>query len=290
MTGTASASLRRGAVAELPAGLARRRACELLDVPRTSTYYEPSPEPAAWPEADERRARAIDEAHVDHPEYGARKLAALLTAQGLPTTRWKARELMRRMGIESTAPRPSLSRPSKGSRRFPYLLGNKPILFPNQAWSVDVTYVQLGGRHMYLTAVIDWFSRYIVGWKLSDTMRACEVVGCVREAFDAHGTPGVLNSDQGSVFGSDGYVSLLASRFVPQSMDGRARWVDNVRIERWCRTLRSEGLRSGEYSTPTELEREIGNFVRYYNERRMHQSLGYETPASWYCGGFCEAA
>ena len=121
-------------------------------------------------------------------------------------------------------------------------------------------------------------------------MRACEVVGCAREAFDAHGTPGIPDSDRGGVFGSDGHVSLLASRSVPQSMDGRARWVDNARIERWFRTLKSECLGNCEYSTPTELEREIGNFVRHHNERRMHQSLGYETLASWYRGGFCEAA
>lgn len=197
---------------------------------------------------------------------------------------------MRGMGIESTAPMPSLSRPSKESKRFPYLLRGKPVLFPNQVWSLDITYVQLGGRHMYLTAIIDWHSRYIVGWRLSDTMRAREVVACAREAFARWGTPGVMNSDQGSVFGSDEYVSLLAGLGIPQSMDGKARWADNVRIERWFRTLKSERLRNAEYSTPRELEMEIAGFVEYYNNERIHQSLGYETPASWYCGGFLMAA
>lgn len=162
--------------------------------------------------------------------------------------------------------------------------------FPNQVWSLDVTCVQLGGRHMYLTAIIDWHSRHIVGWRLSDTMRACEVVACAREAFARWGTPGVMNSDQGGVFGSDECVSLLAGLGIPQGMDGKARWADNVRIERWFRTLKSERLRNAEYSTPRELEMEIAGFVEYYNNERIHQSLGYETPASWYCGGFLMAA
>lgn len=260
-------------------------------MPRSTSYYEPKGAHGDWGEGDELRARLIDEEHVDHPEHGARKLARVLTdAHGVPTARWKARDLMRRMGIESTSPKPSLSSPSKQPGRFPYLLRGKEVLFPNQVWSLDITYVQLGGRHMYLTAIIDWYSRYIVGWRLSDTMRACEVVECARSAFARHGTPGVLNSDQGSVFGSEEYVSLLAGLGIPQSMDGRARWVDNVRIERWFRTLKSERLRNAEYSTPRQLELEVAAFVEYYNGQRIHQALGYEVPASWYCGGFIGAA
>ena len=143
---------------------------------------------------------------------------------------------------------------------------------------------------MYLTAIIDWYSRYIVSWRLSDTMRANEVVRCAEDAFREHGMPSIMNSDQGSVFGSEDYVSLLKSCHITQSMDGRGRWRDNVLVERWFRTLKSECLRTAEYSTPAELERLISGFVTYYNDRRIHQSLDYETPSSWYFTGITTKA
>jgi putative transposase len=240
--------------------------------------------------ADERRMGKIDRIHLAHPEYGARKVARELTEAEMPTSRSVARRLMRQMNVRACCPRPSLSAPSKHSKRFPYLLHGKSILFPNQVWSTDITYVQIGRRHMYLTAVIDWHSRYVVGWRLSDTMRACEVCACARSAFSAHGTPACMNSDQGSVFGSDDYVGLLAGEGIRQSMDGKARWRDNVIMERWFRTLKSECLRNSEYETPRELESIIARFVTYYNNERIHQSLGYDVPADWYAGGFPEAA
>ncbi|RRF91467.1 MAG: IS3 family transposase, partial [Eubacteriaceae bacterium] len=151
----------------------------------------------------------IDRVHVDNPAYGARKIARVLRSEGMgDATRWRVTRLMREMNVRPCCPLPSLSRPSKGSRRFPYLLRGKRVDFPNQVWSTDITYVQIGGRHMYLTAVIDWHSRYVVGWRLSDTMRAEEVVRCVGRAFADHGTPSIMNSDQGSVFGSEQYVGL----------------------------------------------------------------------------------
>lgn len=245
----------------------------------------------AWTEEDERLATEIDRIHVDSPAFGARKIPRMLMRQGEGrATRHRAGRLMGLMGIRPCCPLPSLSEPSRESRRFPYLLKDRSILFPNQVWSTDITYVQIGGRHMYLTAVIDRFSRYIVSWRLSDTMRAQEAAACARQAFAEHGTPSIMNSDQGSVFGSDEYVSLLASMHVEQSMDGRARWRDNVLMERWFRTLKSECLRQEEYSTPAELRAIIAKFVTWYNEKRIHQSLGYDTPAEWYGSGICEAA
>ena len=138
---------------------------------------------------------------------------------------------------------------------------------------------------MYLTCVIDWFSRYVVGWRLADDMGAAGVCACVEEAFAAHGTPAILNSDQGSVFNSAAYEGLLAGNGVRQSMDGKARWVDNVIVERWFRSLKSECLRAGEYETPAELRRLIADYVEQYNNARRHQSLGYETPSEWYHSG-----
>ena len=189
----------------------------------------------AWSAEDERLAALVDREHVAHPAFGARKIARALREAGEQrATRWRVTRLMGLMGIRPCCPLPSLSAPSKASGRFPYLLRDKVVRFPNQVWSTDTAYVQIGARHMYLTAVIDWYSRYIVSWRLSDTMRACEVVACARDAFEAHGTPSVMNSDQGSVFDSGEYVSLLASEHVAQSMDGRARWRDNVLMEGLC--------------------------------------------------------
>ena len=203
----------------------------------------------AWSDKDERLAAEIDRIHVESPAFGARKISKMLQKQGeRRATRYRVGKLMGLMGIRPCCPLPSLSKPSRESRRFPYLLKGKSILFPNQVWSTDITYVQIGGSHMYLTAVIDWFSRYIVSWRLFDTMRAQEVAACARQAFAEHGTPSIMNSDQGSVFGSE------------------------------------------EYSTPAELRAIIAKFVTWYNEKRIHQSLGYDTPAEWYRSGICEAA
>lgn len=224
------------------------------------------------------------------PPYGAREVALVLRTEGLEASRWRVTRLMRAMSVRPCCPLPSLSRPSKASRRFPYLLGGKRMDFPDQVWSTDIAYVQIGGRHACLTAVIDWHGRCIVGWRLSDTMRAEEVVACASQAFAEHGTPSVMNSDQGSVFGSDAYVGLLEGNHVTQSMDGRARWRGNVLMERWFRSLKSEWLRVHECSTPRGLERLVAEFVGYYNDRRIHQSLGYDTPADWYYEGIGERA
>ncbi|MCH3947256.1 MAG: IS3 family transposase [Olsenella sp.] len=282
----------------LPEGLPRARACELLGVSCVTAYRDMAGAETArgglgdgWPPEDERLAALIDREHVAHPAYGARRIARVLHRQGEPrATRWRVARLMGLMGIRPCCPLPSLSAPSKASRRFPYLLRGKRVLFPNQVWSTDITYVQTGGRHMHLTAVIDWCSRYVVSWLLSDTMRAREVVACARDAFEAYGTPSVMNSDQGSVFGSEEYVSLLEGAHVTQSMDGRARRRGNVLMERWLRTLKSECLRNEEYDTPAQLGDIIRRFVDEYNESRPHQSLGYETPSSWYFSGIAEAA
>lgn len=299
MTNTDTVQRCRIASGKLPKELDRVRACELLSVSRATVYrYIAKGEVSiahtsskVWSEEDERLAAKIDDIHLEFPVYGARKIAKLLKHQGeKTTTRYKVGSLMKLMGIRPCYPVPSLSKPAKASRKFPYLLKDKKILFANQVWSTDITYVQIGGKHMYLTAVIDWYSRYIVSWRLSDTMKAQEVVMCVKQAFKDYGTPSIMNSDQGSVFCSDEYVALLSSKGIAQSMDGKARWRDNVIIERWFRTLKSECLRLSEYSTPQELRDIIGKFVESYNSERIHQSLGYETPEMWYFAGIPKVA
>ena len=260
-------------------------------MPGGTSHHEPKGAHGDWGEGDGPGARLIDEGHVGHPEYGARRLARVPTdARGVPTARWEARGLMGRMGIEPASPKPGPSSPPRQPRRFPCLLGGKGVPFPSQARSPGVTYVRLGGRHMRLTAITGWHSRHLAGWGPTGAMRACEVVECAGPAFAGHGTPGVLNSGQGGVLGSEEYASPLAGLGIPQGMGGRARWVDNVRIGRWLRTPKGERPGNAEYSTPRQLELEVAAFVEYHDGRRIHQALGHEVPASWYCGGFIGAA
>lgn len=204
---TATRRRRQLAASKLPKGLTRLRACELLGTSRATIYRDiarpTSDEDSSWDEKSEHLAARINQLHVDHPAWGARKIARVLATDGeLYATRWRVTRLMDLMGICPCCPLPSASKPSMASKKFPYLLKNKKILFPNQVWSTDITYVQIGGHHMYLSAVIDWYSRYIVSWRLSDTMRACEAVSCVKDAFEKCGTPSIMNSDQGSVYGA----------------------------------------------------------------------------------------
>lgn len=237
---------------------------------------------APWSADDERLAALIDREHVEHPAYGARKIAHVLRGSGEPrATRWRVTRPVGLMGVRPCRPLLLLSAPSKASRRLPHLLRGKAVRFPDQVRGTDITYVQIGGRHTCLTAVIDWRSRYVVSWRLSDTMRAREAVACVRGAFEAHGMPSAMDGDQGSVFGSEEHVSPLASKHehVSQGMDGRARWADNVPTGRWLGTPRSECLRNVEHETPARLEAIIRRFVDDYNGSRLHQSLGYEAPS-----------
>lgn len=223
--------------------------------------------------------------------YGARKISQMLQRQGeARATRYRVSRLMGLMGIRPCCPLPSLSAPARESRRFPYLLKGRSILFPNQAWPADIAYVQIGGKHMHLAAITGWLGRCMVSWRLSDTMRAQEVAACAEQAFRDHGTPSVMNSGQGSVSRSEECVPLPASRGISQSMDGRAGWRDDVLMERWSRTLRSECLRQTECSTPQEPRDTIAELVGLCSSRRIHQSLGYDTPEEWCMGGMAEAA
>lgn len=233
----------------------------------------------------------MDEGRAGHPGYGARRLARALTdAHGVPTARWRARDLMRRMGIGPASPKPGPSGPPRRPGRLPCLPRGKGVLFPDRVWPPGVTYARLGGRHMRLAAITGWYGRHVAGWGPTGAMRACEVVGCARSALARHGTPGVPNSGQGSVLGPEGHVSPPAGPGMTQGMGGGARWVDNVGIERWFRTPKGERPGNAGYSTPRRLELEVAAFVGYHDGRRIHQALGYEVPASWYCGGFIGAA
>jgi len=185
---------------------------------------------------------------------------------------------MDEMGIYAVYPKPNLSKSNRSHPKFPYLLRNMNIFLPNQVWAIDITYIKMGKSHMYLTAIIDWYSRFIVGWALSDSLDTAPVLEAVNQAIATYGTPAIINSDQGSQFTSNDYVQLLKSQNIRQSMDGKARWVDNVIIERWFRSLKCDNIYLNEYNTPRELRAGIKAYINEYNDQRPHSEHGGDYP------------
>ncbi len=259
-----------------------KRRCELLGKARSSAYYQPKQPSAAAVEREERIKKRLDYWHTQSPCSGVRKLRKLLRKHdGLTAGRKLIKRYMDEMGIYAIYPKPNLSKPGKG-HKLPYLLKNMNIFMPNQVWAIDITYIPMKQGHMYLTAIIDWHSRYIVGWELSDSLDTAPVLKAVQETIAKYGLPGIINSDQGSQFTSDAYKSLLKQYGIRQSMDGKARWVDNVIIERWFRSLKTEYVYINEYNSPKELRAGVRAYVSDYNGLRPHQSLDYATPQQVY--------
>ena len=273
------------------AGVPIKRQCELLGINRSTAYYKPAGKSMAQAAFEERVMARIDYWHTKQPAMGSRKLAGLVRVQdGLAAGRKLVRRLMREMGIIAVYPKPNLSLGNKQHPKHPYLLRDKPVFLPNQAWAVDITYIKMGRSHMYLTAIIDWHSRYIVGWRLSETLGAAPVLEALKEAAGRHGQPGIVNSDQGSQFTSDEYVSCLSGLKIRQSMDGRARWVDNVVIERWFRSLKCECVYVKDFDSPRALRAGLREYIQFYNDMRPHQGLSGQTPAAVYHAAFAGRA
>ncbi len=220
----------------------------------------------------------IDYWHTVMPFLGTRKIAAKLREEGYAAGRKLVRGYMREMGIHAVYPKPNLSKRNFKEATVPYLLRNKVVSFPNQVWSIDITYIRMHHGHMYLTAIIDWYSRRIVGWELSDTLDIRSVLETVQSAAANCGVPAILNSDQGSQFTSEEYKRFLRELHIRQSMDGRSRWADNIMIERWFRNLKTELIYVNEFRSPKELRRSIGKYIETYNTLRPHESLDYATP------------
>lgn len=284
-----SSDYRRGLVDPSNGSLSISRQCELLGLPRSSYYAGTKRKRDEFTEEEERAMRIIDEEHTENSQYGARSHMRNLARHGILFGRHHVARLMRCMGIRSTAPQPDTSKPARYHRKIPYLLRGKRIGFPNQVWSTDITFVPLGRGHVYLSAIMDWYSRYIVGWRLHDTIGADECVMCMERAFEENGTPSICNSDQGSTYTAQIYIDCLARHGVTQSMDGVRRWADNVLIERWFRDLKHSCIYQTEYKNMRELRRVISEYVERYNFRRLHSSLDYETPAEWYFSGINES-
>lgn len=250
--------------------------CELLGLSRSSFYYKPAPcDPL---ELD--LMRRMDALHTAHPFLGSRRLAAMLSDQlGEPINRKRVQRLMDVMGIEALHPRASTSTPHPAHPVYPYLLRGVQITHTNQVWSTDITYIPMASGWMYLVAVMDWYSRYILSWELSNSL---EVSFCIEALESAlrRGTPGIFNTDQGSQFTSPRFTQQLKDRQIEISMDGRGRALDNVWIERFWRSVKYEEVYLNSYEDGLQAAKRLGAYIHFYNEQRPHQSLGYQTPGA----------
>lgn len=266
--------------------LSIKRRCELLGIARSSIYYKPKESSREEKEREEQIKKCLDYWHTKSPCSGARKLRQLLREHDdLIVGRKLIRRYINEMGIYVIYPKPNLSKPGRG-HKLPYLLKNMNIFLPNQVWAVDITYIPMKHGHMYLTAIIDWYSRFVVGWELSDTLGTAPVLQAVKQAIQNYGVPAIINSDQGSQFTSEEYTGFLKQQGIRQSMDGKARWVDNVIIERWFRSLKTEYIYINEYASPKTLKAGIRQYVEDYNVLRPHQTHDYATPVAVFNGRF----
>jgi putative transposase len=257
--------------------LSVRRQCELLGVNRSGLYYELVGES----EENLRFMRLIDEQYTRAPFYGSRKMTEWLGTLGYPVNRKRVRRLMEVMGIEAVYPKPKLSQPGEGHKIYPYLLRGVAVERINQVWSTDITYIRMAQGFVYLVAVMDWFSRYVLSWSLSLTMEIDFCVEALRSAL-RRGRPEIFNSDQGSQFTSEKFTAELAAKDIAISMDGRGRCMDNIFIERLWRSLKYEEVYLKDYASVTEARTGIERYFRFYNQERLHQSLDYRTPAGIY--------
>ena len=273
-----SASDRRAKLERAHPELSIRRQCAMLGVARSGVYRKPR----AVNDNDLEAMRRIDALFTARPFYGARRIARTLTEDGFPIDRKRARRLMRQMGIEALGPKPRTSKPAPGHKIYPYLLRGLSIERPNQVWAADITYIPIGRGFLYLVAVIDWASRAVLSWRLSNTMDASFCVAALEDALAQYGKPEIFNTDQGSQFTSADFTSVLIAAGVRISMDGRGRWMDNVFIERVWRSLKYEDVYLKGYADGREAKAGIGAYFAFYNERRLHQALGYRAPmAVW---------
>lgn len=250
---------------------------ELLGISYSSQFYHPVP-PS---ERELTIKKWIDRIYTDHPYYGSRKIRIALRAENIFVARPTVQAYMREMGIFAIVPRPNTSKPAPENKIYPYLLKNVTARRPNHIWGSDITYIPMAHGWMYLVAVLDWYSRYVVAWELSQTLEIDFVLTMVARALHlAH--PEIWNSDQGSHFTSPRYLDLLENTHVKISMDGRGRAMDNIFTERLWRSVKYEEVYLNEYRNPKEAERQIADYFYFYNFQRPHQALDYQTPAQLY--------
>ena len=255
------------------------RQCELLGLSRSSYYYEPAGES----EYNLELMRLIDEQYTKTPFYGTRRMTAWLRRQGYKVNRKRVQRLMRLMEIEAIYPKKKLSVTSNENKKYPYLLSGLIIKEPDHVWSTDITYIRMSKGFVYLVSIIDWYSRYVLAWELSNTLEVGFCLEALQEALKIS-RPEIFNSDQGSQFTSKEFTGRLEEEGIRISMDGRGRVFDNIFIERLWRTLKYEEVYIHSYKTVKEARESLGRYFRFYNNERLHESLGYRTPEEIYFG------
>ena len=258
------------------------RQCRLLELSRSSVYYRAVP----IPEADLALMRRIDEIHLKLPFYGSRRIRDQLQREGYKVNRKKVQRLMHLMGIAALYPKRRTSLPGHGHRIYPYLLRDLSIERPNQVWCADICYIPMARGFLYLVAVMDWYSRKVLAWRLSNTLDTEFCVDALEDALRRYGAPEIFNTDQGAQFTSVDFTNVLKDAGVRISMDGKGRWIDNVFIERLWRSLKYEEVYLKAYENVAEAIRGIGDYFDLYNDERPHQSLGRLTPNEAYTDGF----
>jgi len=269
----------RRAMVERPAEeLSVRRQCDLLNVAR-SGVYRPKTEPSA---DDLALMRRIDELHLELPFYGSRRMTFELNKEGRGVNRKRVQRLMRLIGLEGLVPRPGTSKAAPGNKIYPYLLRGLEISQPNHVWACDITYIPMASGFLYLVAIIDWASRAVLSWRLSNTMDTRFCIEALEEALARHGRPRIFNTDQGAQFTSSAFTGKLEAAGIAISMDGRGRFMDNIFIERLWRSIKYEEVHLKAYADGREARAGIGSWMNFYNHRRPHQALDNQTPmAVW---------
>lgn len=258
--------------------LAVTEQCTLLGLPRSSYYHRPQPASAE----NHRLMQVIDETYLAFPFFGSRQMTNWLRAQGETVNRKRVRRLMRVMGLESLAPKPRLSAADRAHPVYPYLLRDLAVTRPNQVWATDITYLSLPGGHVYLCAVLDWHSRYVLSWELSNTLDASFCVRAVQRAMAQHGKPEIFNTDQGCQFTSAEFTQPLLAAGIKLSMDGKGRCLDNVFVERLWRTVKYEEAYLKSYCSLVDAHAQLETYFRFYNERRPHKAHDGGTPGAAY--------
>jgi len=251
---------------------------KVLSISRGSVYYTPRPVSAA----DLAIMRRIDELHLDYPFAGSRMLRDMLCREGMEIGRRHVATLMKRMGIEAIYRRPNTSKPAPGHKIYPYLLRGLTVDHPNQVWAMDITYIPMARGFVYLAAVVDWFSRRVLAWRLSITMEAAFCIEAVEEALARYGRPEIFNTDQGSQFTSAEFTGVLLNNAIAISMDGKGSWRDNVFVERIWKSVKYEEVYLKAYASVGEARVSIGRYLDFYNRKRPHSSLDRRTPDEAY--------
>ena len=254
------------------------RQCDLLDLNRSGIYYTPVPLSAK----DMEIMRQIDEIHLAYPFYGSRKIRNELWAKGYDLGRDRVRRLMRRMGVEALYVKPRLSLAHPEHVKYPYLLRGIEITQANHVWTSDITYIPMAKGFCYLVAIMDWASRMVLAWRLSNTLDSSFCVEALEEAVAKYGSPEIFNTDQGSQFTSEDFTNALRSKNISISMDGKGHWMDNVFIERLWKSVKYEDIYLKAYTSMTEVRKGLASYFTFYNEKRWHQNFDRKTPAMVY--------